>query len=171
MNCATARELLSERLDAALAGSAESAVVEHLARCAACAETDRRLVSLVEDLALLGNVETPAELADRLVARVPLPAALLSTRVSGSAASKRRREPHELRRVAGWAAVMLMASLALLGRDVAGQIVDHVAPVLAFARQEAARSRLSGTSPLASLDQQGAAELQRMTQGLRGTKE
>ena len=157
MNCATARELLSERLDAALAGSAESAVVEHLARCAACA--------------LLGDVETPAELADRLVARVPLPAALLSTRVSGSAASKRRREPHELRRVAGWAAVMLMASLALLGRDVAGQIVDHVAPVLAFARQEAARSRLSGTSPLASLDQQGAAELQRMTQGLRGTKE
>ena len=66
---------------------------------------------------------------------------------------------------------MIMVSLALLGRDFTGRVADNLAPVLAHARQEATRSRLSGTSILASLDQRGEAELQRMTAGLRGSKE
>ena len=168
MNCATVQDLLSERLDAALAPDAECAVAEHLATCARCADMDCRLTSLVEDLALLADVQVPEGLSGRIVARVPSPhAAALASR----AASLRRREPHEVRRVAGWAAAMIMASLALLGRDFTGRVADNLAPVFAHARQEAERSRLSGTSLLSSLDRRGEAEIERMTQSLRGSKE
>ena len=168
MNCAIVQDLLSERLDAALAPGDECAVAEHLASCARCADVDRRLMSLVEDLALLADVQVPEGLSERIVARVPSPHAVGA---ASRAASLRRREPHELRRVAGWAAAMIMATLALLGRDFTGRVADNLAPVLAHARQEVTRSRLSGTSLLASLDQRGEAEIQRMTLSLRGSKE
>lgn len=163
MNCSMVRDLLSERLDAPLSASDERAVTTHLAACADCAETDRRLASLVEDLALLSDVETPAGLSDRVIARVAPPRL--------QASGPPRLAPRELRRVAGWAVIMLTASLSLLGRDFAGQLADGLAPVIARAEQEATRSRLSGTSFLGSLDARGEEKLREVTAGLRGSKQ
>ena len=154
MTCDAIRERLSERLDAELGASAQVQVEQHLAACGACRHVASTLASMLEDLALLADVEIPGALAERMAARVPPPSAFRAGRGDGG---------HELRRVAGWAIVMITMSLMLVNRGFTGRLADGLAPVLAEARQQVLKSDLRGENLLARLDTGAEQGLERLT--------
>ena len=143
MNCEAIRALLSDRLDDELETSLHAQVESHLAACSPCRDLATRLASMIEDLALLSDIPIPHGLGDRMAARVPAPLAFRDAR-GGST--------QDLRRVAGWAAVMILMSLTLLGRGFTGRLADGVAPILAEAKQQAMKSELRGEGLLARLN-------------------
>ena len=133
MSCDHVQELLAERLDADLAPDAAAEVESHLAGCAECRGVDQRLVALMDDLALLARGPVPDGLADRIAANVPGPEGirLASRRLVGL-------------RVAACAAAMLLATLPLVSGGFSGRLADGVAPLVAEARQQVAKTRARG---------------------------
>jgi predicted anti-sigma-YlaC factor YlaD len=161
VNCDTARELLSERLDDLLDADLAAETDEHLARCASCRDLERDMAGVVAELAGLRELDGAPELADRIVLHVPSPVRL-------ARASRPASRRDDVRRVAGWAAVMVAVSAALLGKGFSGRVADELAPIVAAARKEELRSKLSNQGLFGRLESDGAAKIESFARSARG---
>ena len=72
MNCADIEILLCDYVDGTLRGEQKSAVEQHLATCAACAELARDGSSAIAFMERAADVEPPAELVTRILFELPL---------------------------------------------------------------------------------------------------
>lgn len=70
MNCADLQILLADYVDATLRGEQKSAVENHLAHCASCAEIARDAAGAVAFMGRAANVEAPPELVTRILFEV-----------------------------------------------------------------------------------------------------
>lgn len=106
--CGRARDLLGELADGSLAAADAALVRSHLAACPDCRRLQRTLAWMVPELARLGEVEPPPELAAAVLAR--------TSRAAGAASRPRRLRlalPRWRRPVWSWQRLVLRPRFAL----------------------------------------------------------
>ena len=154
MRCDEAAALLAERIDAALEAPVHGDLDRHVAACGACASLERRLAVVVDALhEMAAETDVPRDLGARIAAAVPL-------RPRARPSMSRR----DLRRVAGWALVMIGLGWQLGGGALAARAMGEAAPVLAEARQAVTRTRRGGI--LGEVERVGAG-ISRLAQDVR----
>jgi tetratricopeptide (TPR) repeat protein len=119
MKCATAQELISDRLDGALAPDREAELKAHLEGCRDCRELVRDLASIVRGAKDLPSLEPSAAIWSRIAARVKE-----ARKAAPAAVPEWRRGLERLWSPAGWgyaaAALLLVVVGGFIFRQVQG---------------------------------------------------
>ena len=144
MRCVELQDRLSDLEEGALDAAGTSAALAHLDACPECARMRAALSETLDDLSEIARVEPPDGISERIVAKVRF--MLPPARASRSL---------RFRRAAAWGAIAVGLSWQAFGGALAAHAMNRVAPILAEARQQVARSQASGEGLLAGLDDPG----------------